>query len=357
MRKLCIMFCILVVFSCLAFAQGSPGIPFIRNFTAEDYHAHNRNFDIEIDQNGVIYVANFNGLLYYNHVEWQLLLTPDITRITVVYCDKSNTVWVAGYNFIGKVQQKANGDPYLQSISNLNEPIGEVEEIWEKDGNLKFINNSGNIYKIETDSISFIEHVGEQNLGIGSSDIIDLESLSKDKSAALVLSDITQKESLDDGLIAIVKRGRGLVIADEDGHELYTITETNGLCTNNVVYVAYDGHGTLWGATDNGIFAIALPSAYSRLTNNEGLTGEVVSVRKLGNELYVGTLNGLFLRQGMRFKHISSIHHACWQIKLAKDHKSLVASTANGAYQIFPGGVVKQLTTANTLCVLLEKAF
>ena len=90
-------------------------------------------------------------------------------------------------------------------------------------------------------------------------DIDKLEETGK----AEVLSDITQKEPLANGLVAVVKRGQGLVITDDKGKELYTITETNGLCTNNVVYIAYDGHGRLWGSTENGIFSIAIPSAFS----------------------------------------------------------------------------------------------
>ncbi len=52
------------IFSLSAFGQG---LPLIRNFTAVEYDGHNRNFDIEIDQDGTIFVANFEGLLF---VDW-----------------------------------------------------------------------------------------------------------------------------------------------------------------------------------------------------------------------------------------------------------------------------------------------
>ena len=58
------------------------GYSFFRNFSAEDYQGHNRNFDIACDTSGVLYVANFEGLIYYNGAKWQKLLTPGISRIT-----------------------------------------------------------------------------------------------------------------------------------------------------------------------------------------------------------------------------------------------------------------------------------
>ena len=69
------------------------GIPFIRNFTVEDYHANNTNYDIEIDKYGNVFVANFEGLLYYDYAEWRIIHTPGITRITVVYRASDDTIW------------------------------------------------------------------------------------------------------------------------------------------------------------------------------------------------------------------------------------------------------------------------
>ena len=49
----------------LPFNASSQGIPFIRNYTSEEYHGNNMNFDIETDGKGNILVANFEGLMYY----------------------------------------------------------------------------------------------------------------------------------------------------------------------------------------------------------------------------------------------------------------------------------------------------
>ena len=43
--------------------RAAVGHPFFVNFTTADYGAHNRNFDILSDDNGRVYVANFEALL------------------------------------------------------------------------------------------------------------------------------------------------------------------------------------------------------------------------------------------------------------------------------------------------------
>ena len=98
--------------TCATFAQG---IPFIRSFSSDDYHGHPMNLDVITDDNGVVFVANFEGLLYYDNVRWHILHTPNLARVTVVYRDKQGDVWVGGYNYFGKVVRNPNGSLYLKS--------------------------------------------------------------------------------------------------------------------------------------------------------------------------------------------------------------------------------------------------
>ena len=57
------------------------GIPFFRNYSASQYNAHNRNFDVLCDGEGHTFFANFEGLLIYDNVEWKVVHTPDISRV------------------------------------------------------------------------------------------------------------------------------------------------------------------------------------------------------------------------------------------------------------------------------------
>ena len=144
MRRLLLQ-ALLLLSACMASAQG---IPFLRNFTAADYQAHNQNFDIEIGDDGTVYVANFEGLMYYDRAEWRILYTPGITRITVVYCDRHGVIWTGGYNYFGRVDRKENGELFLRRVGKPDMFRGEVQEIWESGDELSFLVNDGNIYKV-----------------------------------------------------------------------------------------------------------------------------------------------------------------------------------------------------------------
>ena len=38
------------------------GLPYLRNFPATEYNAHNRNYDVVCDKYGNVFFANFEGL-------------------------------------------------------------------------------------------------------------------------------------------------------------------------------------------------------------------------------------------------------------------------------------------------------
>ena len=343
---------VLIIYHLSLLTSFSQGIPFLRNFMANDYHAHSRNFDVEIGEDGFVYIANFEGLMYYDRAEWHIIHTPGITRVTVVYRDKNNVIWAGGYNYFGRIQRKTNGDLYLQRIGDSGLFHGEVLEIYEnKEGKLHFVVNDGYTYLVEDNKVSIKAKNSNDIPSVGLSDVIKVDGM-ENGGEIVVLEDITQTEPLENGLNAIVKKGRGIAITDEAGHELYTITEDNGLCTNNVTYIAYDGHGQLWGATDDGIFSVAIPSAYSHFTRNEGLTGEAMSIEMFEGRKYIGTNHGLFRQNGKTFAKVAGINYACWDLDVTK--QGLLAATANGIYRITSDGSVRQLTTTSSMNLLDE---
>ena len=328
-----------ILLTLLASTGWSQGIPFIRNYTATEYGGHNQNFDIMTGDDGTVYVANFEGLLYYDHAEWHMLHTPGVTRITALFRDSKGTIWTGGYNYIGYVEIAANGCPTLHSIVNNKTFHGEVQWIWERDGNLFFLVSDKEIYTIINGNVAWAQGASLPKTG---------------PSTFIGEAHVNQVQQLGDyHLKVLATDGEGLVFQYKDGKEIFRITENNGLCSNNVKFVTYDGHGLIWGATDNGIFSIGFPSVYTHLTANEGLRGEVLALTKYQGEMYAGTQYGLFHMKGKSFVQIPEISYACWQF--GKQGDNLLAATADGIYLINSSNKVSQLTTANTLSLMVEE--
>ena len=135
--------CCLLTF--LSLPTGAQGLPLIRNFTAAEYGGHNRNYDIEIGEDGTVFVANFEGLLYYDRACWRILHTSNNRRVTVIYRDSRNTFWVGGYNFMARLQKRANGELFLQQFGEKGQFSGEVMEIFEEGESMQFVAGDHNI--------------------------------------------------------------------------------------------------------------------------------------------------------------------------------------------------------------------
>ena len=341
----------------LPLSLGAQGLPLIRNYTAAEYGGHNRNYDIEMGEDGTVYVANFEGLLYYDRARWRMIHTSNINRVTVVYRDSKNTIWVGGYNYFARLQKQANGTLFLQEICKKDFFKGEVLEIFEDEGSLQFVVSDNNIYEIKNDAGKSVPTVSlkkrtNANFRIGvESQIVSLEALKQGDDDAL-LNDITQTEELDGGLQVKIRKNHGLIVADAQGRELYTITEDNGLCSNQVAYVAYDGHGVLWGATAHGIFSLELPSVYSYFLPKDGLTGEVHAITAFNGQIYVGCTNGLYVVSSRHCKRLPDINNICWT--LCESRYGLLAATSSGIYKITQGGTVTRLTSNATTAIFVD---
>ena len=330
-------------------STSAQGIPFIRNFSAEEYHGNNMNFDIETDGQGNILVANFEGLMYYDHAQWRMIRTPGITRVTVVYRASTGIIWVGGYNYFGKVVTKNNGELAVRRVGEPELFRGEVNEIYEQGGKLQFIVSNGTIYEVKDNRVSIVKKIDESRLMMGMMDVLDTDALDHEQKE-LVKNDTVVVEELGYGLSSIAQKNNGLRIADERTGKSYTITDKNGLNSNNVVYTAYDGRGQIWGATTKGVFAMQVPSAYSRFTQNEGLTGEVLSILKVDGTMYVGTDDGLFRLNERQFEHVPAVRFACWDLK--KSSQGLLAATAEGVFRLLPDGRTKQLTIYTATAIM-----
>ena len=277
------------------------GIPFFENFTANQYYAHNRNFDVICDREGHTYFANFEGLLVYDNVEWRIVHTPDISRVTGVSIDENGNVRFEGVTFTG----------YVESVD------GDSIRVF-------YTRNDG-------DNTQIVE--GQSSVDRWN----DIE--------------VYQRLRLSDDRTLLATATDGIIAVNGSGSEIWRVTVDNGLCSNSITKLAYDGKGTVWGATDNGVFRLSVQEMYTHFSEKEGLRGQVSCIARSGGSLIVGTFQGLYRLEGQKFRQIDNVSHACWQIQKGPGDILYVA-TQNGVYE-YRNGHASQLTKPFTLSVMV----
>lgn len=337
MKKMLIAMCCIIVQLLLGFpaslqAQGM-GVPFFENHLPSEYRAHARNFDIVCDSLGRVYVANFEGLLISDNAKIKTIHTPGISRITRLYKDKHERIWFGGYQVFGYLDDIT--PHYIVSDSLHDSTLGEVDMIGELNDRIVVHTSSDECYYLA-------------------------DSLILDNSLALELPDYGEWDGhsivceISPSPYFIMKsiEGIGLATFGSDGTLWGIISTDEGLCSNTINALDVDGAGSIWGATDNGVFRVAFANPFSRFRYEEGLKGEVRTILPIDGDVYVGTMAGIFLKQGTVFKQMFSLEHACWQLAEIDDKGNYVAATSIGLFLFDFKTGYHRISDENTLSVL-----
>ena len=311
----------LIMCLCSVYANSQEGIPFFVNYPASVYQAHNRNFDVVCDSCGNVYFANFEGILHYDYSRWETIYTPGFSRVTRLFRDSEGRIWVGGYNVFGRIERDGRGCITLRTLlSDLDTNfLGELEDMAEIDKRIYLKATSGGYYTVQSDSI------------LAPVQVLPAQLQEKWRNQSSV--SMNRAFSLPGGETISINSAHGLIMDDSGKKERFSVTERNGLCSNAVSGIAADGRGNLWGATDNGVFHVFIPSLFSRYTSGEGLKGEVISAVSYKGMIYTGTLQGLYVLKQNTFVPVQGISQACWQLCLSPQGE-LYAASGDGVYVI-----------------------
>src|SRR5215510_3145838 len=69
-------------------AEREAGLPFLRNYAPKDYGHQARNWAVAQDLNGVIYIANNDGVLIYDGASWQIVRLPNNSAVYSLDVDR-----------------------------------------------------------------------------------------------------------------------------------------------------------------------------------------------------------------------------------------------------------------------------
>jgi len=149
----------------------SRGLPFIRNYSPEEYNAHEQNFDIVQDKNGIMYFANFAGILEFDGTTWNKIPTSSGMRVLSLAIDEKGTIFVGGLYDFGYLKHNSEG---TTSFVSLTDSIKNKEEI-------------GEIFKVIC-AKEMNYFISERKLFIAKKDKISVISFENDASSAFFVN-------------------------------------------------------------------------------------------------------------------------------------------------------------------------
>ena len=371
---------LLLVFTISSIIYGQE-IPPIQIFTTQDYKAEDQNWDISQDDEGVVYFANNKGLLRYNGARWELFPNPNqsiLRSVNVInakiytgsymdfgYWEKNSFGGLVYTSLIDRYGVQPKEDDQFWDIVEIDNYIlfqsldriyiyslgandfkiidsnQRINKIFKVDKTIYFQKNGSGIYEILN---------GEEKLILPSNKFHDNEIINMynvDESLLLVTKEngiynykngevstwnnkvneelknlsIYSSIRLNDGSFVFGTISEGILQISPNGDKILQINQSGGL-SNNTVLSAYAGNkGNLWLGLDNGINCVNLKSPYSVYKDKQGVLGTIYASIKVGDNLYLGTNQGLFYKnvsKDSKFSFVEKTKGQVWSLKYMK---------------------------------------
>ncbi len=332
------------------------GIPFIRNFSKNEYKAGTQNWSVAQDLKGFMYFANNEGLLVFDGVQWELFKLPNFSITRSVYIDNKGEIYIGAYNDLGKMVPGRNGKLTFRSLKeSIPAEYRNFDDVWSicpYQGKIVYQSyNALYIYE-ENKPIIVVKArsripfafpvsgriiVNDEEAGLmelSGTSLIPLSGIEKLKNAEI--SSILPFERNDHLLISTKGQGMylydgtsvrewnvpvnelliknqifsattllndyfamgtiqdGVIIIDKKGNLIQSINKKIGLQDNTILRVFADRTGNLWLGLNNGIDYVNISSPITFLQNPEGFGAGYTELIHDG-KLYLGTNQGLYV--------------------------------------------------------------
>ena len=335
------------------------GIPLIHSYARNSFQSGARNFDIDQDNNGVLYFANNSGLLSYNGSISNNQLLPNATIAVSVALTTKNEVYAGGQNEFGKLVYDENGNQVFESLKHLiPENHRGFEDVWEIETieNKVYFRASNKLYVIEDEKCTVVDERVLDFVGKSSGQIIvqDLQEglfyykdgkLSKaegtDALKGKLISEILETSNgailmtFHDGLFTLNEKGctefktdaddflkqnkiisadrakngqlalgtdfAGVLIMSPEGKSLLHLDSKKGLLNNKIGSTFFDKNQNLWVGSDFGINQIELNSPFSKIYPDGESEGAGFTAKIHKGNIYFGSNNGLYVKEWKTF--------------------------------------------------------
>ena len=398
---------------CIAqFAGGENGIPVQNDFLPADYQASGQNFSITADRRGVLYFANFTGILEFDGTTWRTILTKERTKVNTLVTDKNGRIFAGTRGEIGYLQPDNMGSMQFTSLNAYLKPyhitspdvissyatnegvyfvtnthvillngktlkatgagspvvsafhVNNTLYAQLKQGGLKIFNNGrfvsipgGNQFTEQVNVAAMVSTgngevlIGSGNQGLYRLTPAGITPYNNEANTYLKANIISYATSLKDGSIAIGTVNGGVVVENQNGTIRQIFSKaTTGLYNNNVHFLYEDENHGFWVATEKNISRIEMPSYLSFYNSKKNVNGNVMSTVRFQNKLYIATDQGLMVydTRQMQFKAVPGLQMPCLALLNVSDH--LLVATSTGVYS-YNVSSIQNIATGYTVAI------
>ncbi len=336
------------------FGQNTIALPGIISYSTQDYKAGTQNWKIVQDEQGIMYVANNEGMLTFDGSKWSKYVVPNETVVRSLAIAPDGKIYVGAQSEMGYFEAGKNGLLEYHSLLDLL-PANQKEfaDVWnvivQKDK--VFFQASKKIFMLTNGKMAAYPSINWQYMGFSNgllianeyakgllafknglwvpfleegslpkeTRVVDFVSLNKDSSLLVTRADgvfylsknkltpfrspdlqrIAEKNmggmvKLNNGNLAIATNLAGCFIVNQQGELTQQLSKQEGLQNNNLITMFLDKRKNLWLALDNGIDFIAYNNAIRHIypDNLEHSSAYASCIYK--NNLYLGMATGLY---------------------------------------------------------------
>ena len=332
--------------------------PQVRNFSPQEYHGGTQNWCIVQGPNNRMFFGNNHGLLVFDGDTWTRRYVSNYSVVRAVWYDaQSRQTFVGasgelGYFEADTVRYTIDYHSLTHLLPQEHRSFGEIWNVFGRDHDVIF-QSKGALFvynrkhdrmrvftseaRLETAALvggriimasregAFVLHdssieplpgtdvlrgtVVRQILGYGSqilfvtsdSGIFSYDGQQTVPLALPISSYLKENQAfcaaLQDNVLAVGTVRGGLAVCDlKDGRTQYANIDT-GLRNNTVLSLLFDGDHNLWLGLDNGLAYVLSSAPYSNLLGTNCHIGTGYTARLYGQQLYLGTSQGLFVTQ------------------------------------------------------------
>lgn len=385
--------------------------PEITNYTKNQYVSDKQNWGIDVNDEGIVFVANNSGLLIYNGQKWQKYYLPNKTVIRSVLC-VDNRIYTGSYEEFGYWIKDNFGTYHYTSLvpklDNLNQISGQQfwqifnheEKIFFKSysrgvyvyngTHLKYIENSyetydfcshdGEVLFANTDkgilkydhgtltSFKFLDTISSftsvNNFAVQGEktffyDLLKggflfdkklqtITRLPENLNTYLKVNILNRSTFISENKLVLGTIKDGIAIYDLTLKSFQVINKSSGL-QNNTVLGLKNHNNSLWISLDNGISKIDFNSTINFYTENSGSLGTVYDIAFTKNDYYLGSNTGFFiLSKDNQIQLIEGLEGHVWDITALDDE--LLIGHNNGFFVYERGKQIKKIDETGVFC-------